>query len=124
MHRFRLVVILVVLVAAGCSPRGWREPTTRGDILAYAELSRYATVLEAVQGLRSSWLVQRSPTAPGFPMRAPVWVFLDGTRVGEADYLGTLGTSRVSYVRYYSGVAAVRLWGQGHENGVIFVATR
>jgi hypothetical protein len=120
--------ILLVALALGVTACGPRvilfESGPRGDLLTQADLSRYATVGEAVAALRSSWLVQRSPYAPGLTQRAPVWVYRDGTRVGEPDVLRLLSVAEVDFVEHVSPRAATYRWGTGHENGVIHVTSR
>lgn len=115
------------LLLAAC---GTPSPTptaggSRSDELTQEDLQEYATVLEAVQALRAGWLRARTPLvlAPGTGTAPanPVWVYWDGTRVGDASYLGRISASQVSRVIRYDARAASVRWGIGHENGVIYV---
>lgn len=116
----------VALVLAACgAPNPSSSAGARSSELTQEELKDYSTVLEAVQALRAGWLHERTPLvlAPrtGTAPANPVWVYWDGTRAGDASYLGRISTSQVSRVIRYDARAASVRWGVGHENGVIYV---
>ena len=124
-----LPLLLAALVVAAC---GARSPTTsssgeraRSAELSEVELSDYANVLEAVQSLRPQWLRERTPlvlSPRSGTMRAnPVWIYWDGTRLGDPSYLGRIAPSEVSRVIHYDARTASARWGIGHENGVIYL---
>ena len=114
-----------VLLAACGAPNSTSSGRGRSAELTPEELQEYSTVLDAVQALRAGWLRMRTPLvlAPGTGTAPanPVWVYWDGTRVGDASYLGRLSPSQVSRVIRYDARAASVRWGIGHENGAIYV---
>lgn len=124
LNRLTVLALLVLpLVIGSCAPHAARKGSPSNQITAEA-LSRYSTVGAAVQALRSGWLVRRSPGGAGLPPRSPVWVYRDGTRVGDAEVLTYLSTSEISVIDYYDAVQASRRWGTNHENGVIHITSR
>jgi hypothetical protein len=114
-----IVVAALILTACGAlKPSEARERPS--DDLTEVDLEDYATVMEAVQALRAGWLRERTPMLLSAPAN-PVWVYWDGTRLGDPSYLSRISTSEVSRVmRYDARTASVR-WGVGHENGVIYL---
>lgn len=127
----RIVLLLPLLAAtlmhSGCgalSPGGPDAERTSDD-LTEADLQDYATVLEAVQALRSGWLRERTPLLlsprSGTEPANPVWIYWDGTRLGDPSHLARIATTDVSRVMHYDARAASVRWGIGHENGVIYL---
>jgi hypothetical protein len=114
-----LLMLVFALTACGAlKPSEARERPS--DDLTEVDLEDYATVMEAVQALRAGWLRERTPLLLSAPAN-PVWVYWDGTRLGDPSYLTRISTSEVSRVmRYDARTASVR-WGVGHENGVIYL---
>jgi hypothetical protein len=123
-------VLTATLVVAACGTlNGSDSPSDAGgprsDDLTAEDLTDYSTVMEAVQVLRPAWLRVRTPlflsprtgTAPA----NPVWVYWDGTRLGDPSYLTRITTSQVSRVMYYDARVASFRWGISHENGVIYL---
>ena len=131
--RIRLLpsIVATALILAACgalNPRASSEADRRrSDDLPEAELREYSTVMEAVQALRSGWLRERTPlrlsprSGTGTEPANPVWVYWDGTRLGDPSYLTRISTSEVSRVMHYDARAASVRWGVGHENGVIYL---
>lgn len=97
----------------------------RSDDLTAEDLTDYSTVMEAVQVLRPAWLRERTPLflspRTGTEPANPIWVYWDGTRLGDPSYLTRIATSRVSRVVYYNARVASFRWGISHENGVIYL---
>lgn len=121
----RFAAAALVLAACGAPNSNSSAGGGRSSELTQEDLEDYSTVLEAVQALRAGWLRERTPLvlAPGAGTAPanPVWVYWDGTRVGDPSYLGRVSTSQVSRVMHYDARAASVRWGVGHENGVIYV---
>jgi hypothetical protein len=130
----RLLVLPAVLTAAlPLSTCGVLDPGTSSsdagrrtsDDLTETELQDYSTVMEAVQALRAGWLRERTPLVlsprSGTEPANPVWVYWDGTRLGDTSHLGRIATADVSRVIHFDARAASVRWGVGHENGVIYL---
>lgn len=121
------VTAALVLTACGAlKPTSASESDRRAsDDLTEAELSDFSTVMEAVQARRAGWLRVRTPLVlsprSGTEPANPVWVYWDGTRLGDPSYLTRISTSEVSRVMHYDARAASVRWGVGHENGVIYL---
>ena len=123
-------IITAALLLTAC---GARKPSTSpagaggrtSDDLTEADLPNYATVMEAVQALRPMWLHERTPLVlsprSGTVEANPVWVYWDGTRLGDPSYLRRIGTSEVSRVMHYDARTASLRWGMNHENGAIYL---
>ena len=124
--RFRPLLAAALLLGACGRFSAGSNPRERGsDDLTEVDLRDYSTVMEAVQALRAGWLRERTPLVlsprSGTESASPVWIYWDGTRLGDPSYLGRIATSQVSRViRYDARTASVR-WGIGHENGVIYL---
>jgi hypothetical protein len=122
-----IVTAALVLTACGAlKPRASAEADRRtSDDLTEVELREYSTVMEAVQARRAGWLRVRTPLVlsprSGTEPASPVWVYWDGTRLGDPSYLTRISTSEVSRVMHYDARAASVRWGVGHENGVIYL---
>lgn len=84
-------------------------------------LGHYATVYDAVAALRSTWLRPRS--VDSFLSPSIVWVYLDGTRLGDVTTLQQMQPKLVTSVRFYDGPTATGLWGVDNGAGVIHVST-
>lgn len=120
-------VLGVALLFGACGTPS-SSPTSggsRSNGLTQEEMVDYATVLEAVQALRPAWLRERTPVvlAPrtGTAEANPVWVYWDGTRVGDASYLSRISPSQISRMIHHDAREASVRWGVGHENGVIYI---
>jgi hypothetical protein len=122
-------ILAVALALTGCG--GFRAPSTAADSarnsddLTSEDLADYSTVMEAVQALRPIWLRQRTPLLlsprSGTEAASPVWVYWDGTRLGDPSHLSRITTSQVSRIVHYDARAASLRWGISHENGVIYL---
>jgi hypothetical protein len=120
-----LFAAALVLAACGTVNRS-SAPDRRGtNDLTETELRDFATVMDAVQSLRAGWLRERTPLLlsprSGTESASPVWVYWDGTRLGDPSSLRRITTSEVSRVIHYDARTASVRWGVGHENGVIYL---
>ena len=120
-----LAAALVLSACGSFGPRGSGEGGGASAALTEVDLEDYSTVMEAVQALRPGWLRERTPLVlsprSGTAPASPVWVYWDGTRLGDTSYLTRIGVSQVSRVMHYDARAASVRWGIGHENGVIYL---
>jgi len=126
---FSILAAAAVLTACGVrNPYTSPPESPRGsDDLTEVDLTDYATVMEAVQALRPVWLNQRTPmvlsarSGSGAEPGNPVWVYWDGTRLGDPTHLTRIATGEVSRIVHYDARAASVRWGISHENGVIYL---
>ncbi|MGH7465113.1 MAG: hypothetical protein ACREK1_08050 [Longimicrobiales bacterium] len=122
--RIAVLVLLCVLPAA-CSARSDSSRTARGDVnvITTAEMdgSGHADALSLVQSLRPQWLRVRGTTSVA--VREVVRVYLDGSLLGDPDYLAQISTQSISSLRYMDGLEATQRWGLDHGAGAILVTT-
>jgi hypothetical protein len=123
MRRFMLAAA-VVLGSACAHSTTETVPKPDRSIISKEQLTstHFASVYEAVAGLRSNWLQNRGPDSFNTPTQ--VKVYLDNSLLGGTETLKTISPSSISYVRYFDGISAVTRWGLDHGAGVIFVSTR
>src|SRR5690349_14779114 len=124
----RLAVIalctLAVPAAEGCARAATTSsPTTNRNVLTRAQIdSRYTTVFDAVEALRSNWLNTRG--SDSFSSPSVVRVYMDNVSLGDKETLKTISVSSISYIRWFDATAATQRWGTNHGAGVIYVSTR
>src|SRR5829696_127039 len=123
MTRRTLVLVLALVVTAGCSsatqgsgagPRSSSNVLSRQD---FAE-SPYQNAYEVVEKLRPAFLRARATSSgPGF---TPA-VYVDGLRKGGIEQLRVIPTREVSEIRYLSVQDATTRYGMNVPAGVIDV---
>ncbi|HEV8215099.1 MAG TPA: hypothetical protein VGP95_04670 [Gemmatimonadaceae bacterium] len=101
---------------SGTAPRRLdRSLITREEMLN----GNYVSVYDAVAALRSIWLRPRTSDSN----TNVVWVYVDGSRVGDVGVLKEMQPRLVNTVRFYDGPSATSRWGVDHAAGVIHVST-
>jgi hypothetical protein len=120
-HLRRLALPILALCLACAGAGGGKAARVDHSVLTHEQLSErhYENLLEAVQMLRSNWLVDRGPDS--FVSPTHVWVYLDNTRMGGVQSLAQISTRYVSSVQKINGIDATARWGIGHGAGVIAV---
>lgn len=122
----RLTLVLMLTLASACASTTSRASAAGSDrnILTYEQLRehQFRNALEAIEALRTNWLLTRGTDSFNSPTQ--VQVYVDDVRVGGIGMLRWITTPEIDYIRYYDGIAAAARWGLGHGQGVIFVATR
>lgn len=121
----RLLAVFLLVLASACAsaapgasrPRGDRNVITREQL----QESGYRNALEAVEALRSNWLLAKGTDS--FQAPTQVQVYHDDTRLGGVETLRWIATPEIAYIRYIDGVTATARWGLGHGQGVILVST-
>jgi hypothetical protein len=102
MKRPLLVLSLLLLAAACGSAQVMPEnrTRTRSDRLTQDEILRteMTTMYDVVQRLQPAWLTPQRER--GLP--SPVGVFVDGVRVGDADFLRQIPASQITEARFLS----------------------
>ena len=96
----------------GAASNSGRNQLTRAQLGAANSSNLY----EAISKLRPDWLTSRGPTS--------VDVFMNGSMLGNADYLKELGVLDVSEVRYWDAASASARFGMGHPRGVIEITRK
>lgn len=122
----RLAVLLLVLCAS-CGRNeaaGSASPRRDRNVISQEELEggRFRTAYEAVQALRSNWLVAKGTDS--FQSPTQIQVYLNDSRLGGIDNLRSINTAGITYIRYFDGISASARWGMNHGQGVIYVSTR
>lgn len=81
-------------------------------------------VYDALERLRPSWLSARGPVSMTDPTEARPNVYMNGSRLGDLDYLKQVYVGDVDELRYWpSGEASAR-FGMGNPRGVIEIVPR
>ncbi len=122
---FAALVAPLALYSACASTRSSdTTPSQDPNVITYEELEehRFTDVYDAIQALRSNWLIPRGPDS--FRTPSEVVVRYDDTRLGDVSTLRSINIKSVVYIRYYNGIDATARWGLDHGAGVIFVSSR
>lgn len=80
------------------------------------------TAYDAIKALRGTWLNVHGPESFRYPQA--VQVYLDGTHMGDASVLASIGTPPIQFIRYYNGQEATARWGIDHGAGAIYISTK
>lgn len=118
------VLVGALAMCAACHTPGPQTSTRRLDrtVITRDEMLKgnFTNLFDAVAALHSNWLQARgaidSPTNT-------VWVYVDGTKVGDVGILKEMRPSLVNTVRFYDGPSATSRWGVDNAAGVIHVST-
>jgi hypothetical protein len=117
-----ILALSLLLVACASGPTDGvsraRDLITAGEIAETEALS----ARRAIEILRPQWLRSRGPMRIDDPTPVYPSVFVDGSFMGDLDYLRTIHVRDVLEIRFWSpGDAAVR-YGMGHPRGIIEVS--
>ena len=121
--RALLLLTLTTTGAAACasatqqaqSDRTSRNQLTREQLAAANSNNLY----DAIAKIRPEWLSSRGPTSVTNSTPTSVDIFMNGSMLGNADFLKQLGILDVSEVRYWDAASASARFGMGHPRGVI-----
>lgn len=99
----RLMILALLLFACGCGAAqvaAENRTRSRSDRLTLEEIERtgMATMYDVIQRLQPGWLMPQRER--GIP--APIGVFVDGVRVGNAEFLRQIPASQVAEARFLS----------------------
>ena len=118
-----LVVVLVSCMVAGCAgaTTNSRGGENGAAVLSQEELAKTNSdnLFDAITKLRPEWLTSRGPTSATDMTPTSVDVYMNGNRLGDADYLRQVRLLDVSEVRYWDAGQASARFGMGHPRGVI-----
>ena len=120
------LVLMTLVVMAACSSGSGRSSTGRSmNVLTLEEItaSNYSDAFALVQALRPQWLRVRGS---GSISRGEgvVQVYLDGSHMGDANYLRQISTMSIGRIQYLDGLEATQRWGLDHGNGAIAISSR
>ena len=125
-------LVLLGLVAFAAQPaqaqKGDRNKLTVEEI---AEKDGIANALEAIKRLRSNWLRVRASGIAGSSSddryssgKQELAIYVDDVRMqGGVNDLKEIRVGEIEEISYMSGNNALARYGNGHENGAIFVKT-
>ena len=117
-----LVALLGCCFLAACaSAANSRNGGDKSTRLTQEELAatNSANLYDAITKLRPEWLTSRGPTSATDPTPTSVHVFMNGTLLGDVDYLRQVQWTDVNGVRYWDAGQASARFGMGHPRGVI-----
>jgi hypothetical protein len=139
MRLTRAVLIAgAVIGAAGCasSPSPGATTTAEGagarprrdpNVITGEELASRSTLnaRQAIEQLRPQFLRTRGTTTLGNASVGDViWVYVDGTRMGDLSVLNNITVPEIREIRYLSPSEATNRWGTGHVQGAILITRR
>ena len=121
-----LALAALLALTGGCAsahPRTDRRPRLDRTVITEQQIrdGYYGSAYEVVEALRANWLRPRGPDS--FVRPTPVWVYVNGSRLGGVETLRTIVPGTIAHIRYYDGITASGHWGVGHGMGVIYVST-
>lgn len=124
-----LSILFLALLVSACAQQQMRTgERSRSDDLVATDLRDFGSVFDAVQNLRPQWLRERTGTylannRPDIATKPanPVWVYWDGTRLGDPSSMRRISPDQVESLRYFDARMASVRWGINHENGVIYI---
>jgi hypothetical protein len=120
--RLSLAFLLLSGVACGARQNAGGQRVDR-NVITPAQISEkgYRNALEAVEGLRSPWLITRPD---GLGQQREVQVYLDDIRLGGIQNLRQITAPQIVLIRYIDAATAINRWGVDHGQGAIMVITR
>jgi len=119
----RAAGILLIVLCFGCVRPSVQTPRTDLSIISRQQLieHRFVSAYEAVESLRSNWLVTRGIDSFRTPSR--VLVYFDNVKLGGVETLRGVSISTISYIQHFDGITATGRWGLDHGAGVIYIST-
>jgi hypothetical protein len=115
-------LLFAVLGACASAGRAGSTSPDRSTITqAQLEEQHVDNAYDAVQALRSNWLLERGPDSFMKPTR--VIVFLDYVALGTVESLKTIPVRNIVSIRHLDGLEASGRYGMGHGAGAIVVST-
>lgn len=122
------LVALVVGSVGACSMSSSGQTASSSDrnTVSREELAatNSATVYEALERVRPQWLNTRGPVSMTDSQEARPNVYMNGTRVGELEYLREVYVVDVRELRFWPAGEASARFGMGNPRGVIEIIPR
>ena len=125
-RRYLVLSALVLIVACGGSTGtagGGARPSQ--DLITADEIQaqHFANTYDLINALRPNWLRPRSASF-GSSGQAGVMVYVDGNRLGSANYLRQIAAGQIQSARYLSGPEATTRYGTNHASGAILITSK
>lgn len=121
-----IVALVLATVVAGCAMRPATGTAADRNRVSGEDLAATNSqmVYDALQLLKPEWMTGRGPISLTDAAEARPNVYMNGTRMGDLDYLREVYVTDVAEVRYWpSGEAGAR-FGMGNPRGVIEIIAR
>jgi hypothetical protein len=122
-----VLALATICVAVGCASTAPGR-NSRGNSAQITESELAATnsdnLYDAIVKLRPDWLTTRGPKSVTDMTLSSVDVVMNGTTVGNVDYLREVRLLDVSGVRFWNAGQAATRFGMGHPRGVIELIRR
>ena len=117
---------VVVASVAGCAMTPAGTTSADRNRLSADELTATNSqmVYEALELLRPEWLRGRGPVSLTDAAEARPNVYMNGTRMGDLDYLREVYITDVAELRYWPAGEAGARFGMGNPRGVIEIIRR
>jgi hypothetical protein len=115
-------LLLCIAATLACAPgRTGGTPRPDRSVLTQESLrdQHYENVYQAVEALRSNWLLSRGPDS--FTAPSIVLVYMDNVKLGGVEWLRTVPISAVSTIQHLDPNEATARYGIGHGAGVILM---
>ncbi len=117
---------LAAVLLAGCAMTPAAGTSVDRNRLSGDELAATNSqmVYEAVELLRPEWLRGRGPVSLTDASEARPNVYVNGSRMGDLDYLREVYVTDVAELRYWTPGEAGARFGMGNPRGVIEIVRR
>ena len=110
-------------VASAGTTRARKDP----NVISSEELASRSTLTarQAIEQLRPQFLRTRGTTTLGNAQtKDEIWVYVDGTRMGDLQVLNSIGVHEIREIRYLNPSEATNRYGTGHVQGAILITRK
>lgn len=123
---FRAVSTVVAASVTGCAMTPAGSTSSNRNRISGGELAATNSqmVYEALELIRPEWLRGRGPVSLTDATEARPNVYMNGTRMGDLDYLREVYVTDVAELRYWPAGEAGARFGMGNPRGVIEIIQR
>ena len=109
------------------SSAGTTRPRKDPNVITSEELASRSTLTarQAIEQLRPQFLRTRGTTTLGNAQtKDEIWVYVDGTRMGDLQVLNSIGVHEIREIRYLNPSEATNRYGTGHVQGAILITRK
>ena len=124
-HRYLALWALVFALACAGSTGAGPEARPSQDLITAEEIQaqHFANAYDLINALRPNWLRSRSASF-GASGQVGVMIYVDGNRLGSADYLRQIAAGQIESARYLNGPEATTRYGTNHASGAILITSK